>query len=36
VAVVRAGPGDVAIDTLPLRDLTLKSPHVAVRAVRIG
>ncbi len=36
VAVLRAGPGDVAIDTLPLRALTLGSPHIAVRAVRIA
>ncbi|MBI5721693.1 MAG: hypothetical protein HZC37_28805 [Burkholderiales bacterium] len=36
VAVLRAGPGDVAISTVPLRDLTLGSPHVAVRAVRIA
>lgn len=35
VAVVRAG-GDVALAEIPLRDLVLTHPGVAVRAVRIG
>jgi hypothetical protein len=35
VAVVRAG-ADVAIAEMPLRDLTLANPAVAVRAVRIA
>ncbi len=35
VAVVRAG-GDLALTEMPLRDLVLTHPAVAVRAVRIG
>jgi hypothetical protein len=35
VAVVRAG-GDVALPNVPLRQMVLENPAVAVRAVRIS